>query len=299
MQYGANTFIWASPFATAEHLPLLEKVRSMGFELLEIAVEAPELVDVTALKAGLEAAGLAAIVCGAFGPERNLSSADAVVRQNAVDYLQWCIDCAAALGAPPARWPLVTGPMYSAVGKPRLATEAERRLEWQRAVDGLREMSAYAAERGVRLAFEPLNRFETDMVNVVSQGLALIEAVDSPHLGLHLDTFHMHLEEKDSGAAIREAGQRLFHFHACENDRGVPGSGQVRWQGVAAALKEVGYDGAVVIESFTPQVASIARAVCIWREIAPSQDAIAQDGLAFLRALLDGEARDETRKKKE
>ena len=102
-------------------------------------------------------------------------------------------------------------------------------------------------------------------------------------LGLHLDTFHMHLEERNSGAAIRKASDSIFHFHACENDRGVPGAGQVHWHEVAAALKEVRYPGPVVIESFTSQVKEIARAVCIWREIAPSQDAIASEGLKFLK----------------
>lgn len=121
------------------------------------------------------------------------------------------------------------------------------------------------------------------MINVVDQGLALIEAIGSPSVGLHLDTFHMHLEEKDSAAAIRRAGSRIFHFHACENDRGVPGTGQVNWKSVAQALRDVDYQGAVVIESFTPQVQSIARAVCIWREIAPDQDSIAREGLTFLR----------------
>jgi D-psicose/D-tagatose/L-ribulose 3-epimerase len=137
------------------------------------------------------------------------------------------------------------------------------------------------------LAFEPLNRFETDLVNVVDQGLRLIKDVGSPNLGFHLDTFHMHLEEKDSAAAIKKAGDRIFHFHACENDRGVPGTGQVDWEGVFKALAEVGYDGNVVIESFTPEVKSIARAVCIWREIAPDQDTIARDGLTFIKSLPD------------
>jgi D-psicose/D-tagatose/L-ribulose 3-epimerase len=95
----------------------------------------------------------------------------------------------------------------------------------------------------------------------------------------------MHLEEKDSAAAIRKAGDRIFHFHACENDRGVPGTGQVKWKEVFEALIDVGYDGNVVIESFTPEVKSIARAVCIWREIAPSQDSIARDGLEFIKSF--------------
>jgi len=283
MKFGANTFVWASPFSTAEHLPLLAKVKGMGFDLLEIAVEDPELIDVGVLKRALAEAGLGAIVCGAFGPDRELSSADAALRQNAATYLRWCIDAAATLGSP-----VVTGPMYSSVGKARLEAAEARDAEWQRAVSGLREMCAYAGERGVRLALEPLNRFETDMVNVAAQGLQLIADVGSPHLGLHLDTFHMHLEEKDSAEAIRRAAAagRLFHVHACENDRGVPGSGQVHWQEIATALRDVGYDGAVVIESFTPEVASIARAVCIWREIAPSQDAIAEEGLRFLKKIL-------------
>jgi D-psicose/D-tagatose/L-ribulose 3-epimerase len=147
-------------------------------------------------------------------------------------------------------------------------------------------MAVYAQTKNVKLAFEPLNRFETDMVNVVSQGMKLIEDVGMPNLGFHLDTFHMHLEEKNSAEAIRLAGDRIFHFHACENDRGVPGTGQVHWQEIAKGLKETGYDGPVVIESFTSQVKEIARAVCIWREIAPSQDAIAIQGLRFLKALL-------------
>ncbi|MCJ7734147.1 MAG: sugar phosphate isomerase/epimerase, partial [Anaerolineales bacterium] len=177
------------------------------------------------------------------------------------------------------------GPMYSAVGKARLEDPADRETEWGLAVAGLKEMAAYADERGVKLAFEILNRFETDLINVVSQGLKLIDDVGAPNLGFHLDTFHMHLEEKDSAAAIRQAGDRIFHFHACENDRGVPGTGQVNWKDVFEALVDVGYDGNVVIESFTPQVKSIARAVCIWREIAPDQDSIARDGLKFIKSF--------------
>ncbi|MFW5941348.1 MAG: sugar phosphate isomerase/epimerase family protein [Chloroflexota bacterium] len=280
MQFGANTFIWESPFSTAKHLPLLEKVHDMGFDLIEIAVEDPTLIDVAALQEALERNRLGAVVCGAFGPDRNLSSSDPQKRRNAGDYVRWCIDAASRLGAS-----IVCGPIYSAVGKARLSDALERAAEWERAVNGLQSLAAYAGDHGVRLAFEPLNRFETDMVNIVEQGLQLIDDVGSPHLGLHLDTFHMHLEEKSTPAAIRLAGERVFHVHACENDRGVPGTGQVDWRGMAQALQEIDYEGAVVIESFTPEVTSIARAVCIWREIAPDQDTIAAQGLEFLQAL--------------
>jgi D-psicose/D-tagatose/L-ribulose 3-epimerase len=281
MKFGANTFIWESPFSTKEHLYLVEKVRSLGFDMIEAAVEDPKLVDLGSFKDALQANELGVVMCGAFGPGRNLSSLEVSERQAAEDYLKWMVEAAAELGSP-----VVCGPMYSAVGKPRLEKEEDRQKEYEFAVEGLKRMCAYAGERGIRLAFEPLNRFETDMINIVDQGLELIEDVGSPHLGFHLDTFHMHLEEKDSAAAVLRAGGRIFHVHACENDRGVPGTGQVRWNEIGAALQQTGYQGAIVIESFTPKVKSIARAVCIWREIAPDQDTLAADGLAFLQKLL-------------
>lgn len=280
MRFGANTFIFRSPFSTENDLDLIPKLKALGFDLIEVAVEDPGLVDINKLKEALEENELGVVTCGAYGPGRNISSLDPAERQAARDYLVWMIDAAAELGSD-----VVNGPMYSAVGKARLEDPADRQKEWDLAVAGLKEMAAYAGDKGVKLAFEPLNRFETDMVNVVDQGLKLIDDVGSPFLGFHLDTFHMHLEEKDSAAAIRKAGDRIFHFHACENDRGVPGTGQVDWAGVFKALVDVGYNGNVVIESFTPEVKSIARAVCIWREIAPDQDSIARDGLEFIKSF--------------
>jgi D-psicose/D-tagatose/L-ribulose 3-epimerase len=194
--------------------------------------------------------------------------------------MRWLIDAAFELGSP-----VVAGPMYSAVGKEHLEDSKTRQKEWDLAVSEVRSLADYAGEKGIKLAMEPLNRFETDMINIVAQGLDFINQVGRDNVGFHLDTFHMHLEEKSSPAAIRLAGEKIFHFHACENDRGIPGTGQVHWQGIAAALKSTNYQGAVVIESFTSQVKEIARAVNIWREIAPSQDAIAQQGLQFLKTL--------------
>ncbi len=279
MNFGANTFIWRSPFSTDKDLDLIPKLKGMGFDLIEVAVEDPALINLDDLKRALEEHGMDVITCGAFGPERNLSSLKEAERNASKEYLFWMIDAAAFLGSP-----VVGGPMYSAVGKARLENSADREREWQLAVEGLKEISDYAGSQGVKLAFEPLNRFETDLINVVDQGLELISEVGADNLGFHLDTFHMHLEEKDSPEAIRKAGDRIFHFHACENDRGVPGTGQVDWKGVFAALVEVEYQANVVIESFTPEVKSIARAVCIWREIAPDQDSIAREGLTFIKS---------------
>jgi D-psicose/D-tagatose/L-ribulose 3-epimerase len=281
MKFGVNTFVWISPSNTAAIAELAPKVKQMGFDLLEIACENPGLIDLKQVKADLEKNNLSAIVCGAFGPDRNICSDNPEWIENAKVYIRWLVDAAVQLGSP-----VVCGPMYSSVGKEHLEDELARAAEWNRSVQGIREMAEYAQERGIKLALEPLNRFETDMINVVAQGLDFIDQVGFENVGLHLDTFHMHLEEKNSADAIRAAGNKIFHFHACENDRGVPGTGQVHWRQVAEALQEVGYNRAIVIESFTSQVKEIVRAVCIWREIAPSQDAIAVQGLKHLKSLV-------------
>src|SRR5690606_26779709 len=245
----------------------------------EVAVEQLELVDAAGLRSELDDHGLAAVVCGAFGPDRDIGSADPSLAAGTKEYVVGVMDLAVALGAR-----VVCGPLYGSVGLARRLPAAERRAELDRTAAGLRELAAEAEARGVVLAMETLNRFETDRLNVVEQGLALCDAVGSDAVGLHLDTFHMHLEEKDSAAAVRRAGGRLYHFHACENDRGVPGTGQVAWAAVLEALRETRYSGAIVIESFTPAVESIAAAVCMWRDVAPDQDSIARDGLKFLRS---------------
>jgi len=283
VRFGVNTFIWRSPFRTDRDLDLVDLAADLGAETFEVAVEDPDLIDAAALGGALRRRGLHPIVCGAYGPGRDVGDADPAVREATLAYVERLVALAAALGAD-----LVAGPTYGSVGLARPLGDAERKAERDRVVGALREAAQGAAAHGVRLALEPLNRFETDRVNTAAQGIQLCDDVGHDAVGLHLDTFHMHLEERDSGAAIREtaAAGRLFHLHACENDRGVPGRGQVAWGAVAAALREVGYDGDVVVESFTPEVVSIAGAVCLWRPVAPDQDTIAREGLAFLRGLL-------------
>jgi D-psicose/D-tagatose/L-ribulose 3-epimerase len=180
----------------------------------------------------------------------------------------------------------LVGPLYSAVGRTWQSTPEERARDTDLLVENLSELAQYAADYDVILCVEPLNRFETSFINLASQVVELVDRVDRPACQAMLDTFHMNIEEQSLGDAIRTVGPRLRHFHSCENDRGAPGTGHVGWSEVAAALHDIDYDGPVVIESFSAQIESIARAAAIWRPLAPSQDALAQDGLAFLRQLL-------------
>jgi len=280
MKFGVNSFVWVSPCTTGAVKELAPKVKSMGFDILEIACENPELLDLQSIKKVLIENELSTVVCGVLGPDRNLCNFDPKIRENARKYILWLIDAAAELGAE-----VVCGPLYSSVGKAHLDDRDDRRREWELSVAEMRGLADQAGKKRIKLALEPLNRFETDMINTVSQGIKFINDVGRENVGFHLDTFHMHLEEKSSPEAIRLAGDKIFHFHACENDRGVPGTGQVHWREIAPAVKDAHYQGPVVIESFTAEVKEIARAVNIWREIAPSQDAIALQGLQFLKVL--------------
>jgi D-psicose/D-tagatose/L-ribulose 3-epimerase len=281
MQFGASTFIWVSPFSN-KTLGLVKKVREMGFDIIEICIEDPATIDVSRINEALKENGLKTTICGAFGPDRDASSDDRNIRANAVKYLEACIDAARGLGAP-----FVAGPMYSAVGKTRLLSPDERAKQWSLAVETLKPVADYAGQRGVQLAIEPLNRFETDFINTVEQGLDLVGRVGATNVGLLVDTFHMNIEEKDIPAAIRKAGSKVFHFHSCENDRGTPGAGHVEWKEVVSALREINYQGPVVIEAFTTEITEIARAVSLWRPLAPSQDSLAQEGLRFLQKIFN------------
>jgi len=276
-QYGASTFIWVSPFGD-DKLGIAQHVADLGFDVLEVCIEDPARVSADAINAAAQDAGVGISVCGAFGPDRDVSHEDPSVRERGLEYLRFCIDLAAEVGSPH-----VAGPMYSATGKARLLPEDEREQQRRWATESLRTAGRYAAERGVRLAIEPLNRFETDLVNTTAQGVDLCERIGLDNVGLLLDTFHMNLEEKNIAAAIQQAGDRVFHFHACENDRGAPGSGHVEWDAVFRALDDIGYSGQIAIESFTPEIREIARAVSAWRHVAESGDALARDGLTFLK----------------
>ena len=277
---GVNAWVWTSPF-TAASLPLLAKAEAMGFDAFTIPVEDPAGIDAAAVRSALQGSGLRVHVTGAFGPTRDLTHDEPRFREESLAYLRATLALCEQWGAR-----LLVGPCYSAVGKRRHVPPEQRKLEWERAVLGLRRAGELAAAHGVTLAVEPLNRFETDLVNTAEQLMRLLGDVAHPAVKGHLDTFHMNIEEQDLAAAVRRVGPDLVYVDASESDRGTPGSGQVDWDGLARGLSEIGYAGDCVIESFTPECRTIAAAAAIWRPLAPSQDGLAEGGLRFLRGLL-------------
>lgn len=281
MRFGVNTWVWASPLTTDELKTLAPHVKSLGFDWIEIPLETLTDLDASAGAQIIRDNGLGVSTCAAMAPDRDLIHPDPAIRENGMVYIRGCIDAAQALGATN-----LVGPIYSAVGRVWQQTPDERSRDVDTLVANLSELARYAGERGVVLGIEPLNRFETSFINLATQAVEVVDRVDHPSCRIMLDTFHMNIEEKSLGDAIRAAGSRLCHFHACENDRGAPGSGNVTWDQVKQALGDIGYDGPVVIESFTDKVKSIARAAAIWRAFERSQDALAQNGLIFLKKLL-------------
>jgi D-psicose/D-tagatose/L-ribulose 3-epimerase len=280
MKFGASTFIWVSPFST-ESFGLVQKVREIGYDILEVAVEDKHLIDWNRLKDLSRDAGLKIMISGAFGRDRDISSDDPEIRKQGLQYITDCIQIAEKMGSP-----VFTGPVYSAVGKTRLVPEDRKKREREWCVDNLRKAGEIARDSGVVVGVEPLNRFETDMVNTADQAISLVSEVNDANIRISLDTFHCNIEEKDIPEAIRRVGKDLLcHVQGNECDRGTPGTGHLDWRGIQEALLQIGYEGAVVIETFGAPSAELARAASIWRPLANSPDELAIEGLAFFQRL--------------
>ncbi|HWK98778.1 MAG TPA: sugar phosphate isomerase/epimerase family protein, partial [Parapedobacter sp.] len=226
MRIGISTFVWVSPFSTAS-FAVLRKAKDMGYDVVEIAVEDLGLIDWRTLKQAGRELDLQLMVSGAFGMDRDISSDRPEIRANGLSYIIDCLEIANDLESP-----VFGGPLYSAVGKTRLVSAEQKAREREWCLENLYQAIKRAEALGVVLALEPLNRFETDMVNTVDQAIAIVDELKSPYLKVLLDTFHSNIEEKDIPASIVKLGERLVHIQANENDRGTPGTGHLDWVGI-------------------------------------------------------------------
>lgn len=280
MKFGINTFLFTSPF-TNESIHLFPKFKKWGFDSVEISIEDPSHIDPTFIRAALDKNDLkCGSLCVAMGPGRDLRGTPED-QQTAIEYLKSMLDMMPTLGCG-----ILIGPLYSVVGRAELVSKADYAIQWETVAKHLKMLADYAEKLDVKMAIEPLNRYETDFINTCEQGLKMVNQVNSKALMLQLDTYHMNIEEKDPYQAILNAGSKLGHFHACGSDRGTPGGDQINWDKISSALHQVNYDGDVVIESFIPDIEMIAKAASIWRKFEPSQEDIATKGLKFLRSCL-------------
>lgn len=275
MKYGVNTFIWTAVFDQS-HFHLLPKVKEHGFDGVEVSMFNPAEFPAAPLREALEQNELQATVCSVFTGGLSLISEDADVRRRSIQHLR---DCAKA--AADANIRMIAGPLYSPVGY--LPGRRRTEDEWKWAIEGYQQSAEAFATNRVTLAIEPLNRFETYFLNTAADAVKLCDEVNHPRVGVLFDTFHANIEEKDIAEGYRTVGKHLKHVHTCENDRGIPGSGHVEWKAVFQALSDIEYDGWLTIESFGFSLGELSAAASIWRDVAPTPDAIAWEGVKFLK----------------
>jgi D-psicose/D-tagatose/L-ribulose 3-epimerase len=275
MKLGINTFLWGVHFGPSD-FHRLPAIKEAGFDGIEFSLLDPQNFPASAIRRELERVGLEGTAVGIVPGGLHLGSSDSAVRTRAQEHIKVCIQQTAAAGAT-----LLSGPLYSPVG---FLTGVRRTAdEWKWAVEGWQAIAPTAAAAGVEIGIEPLNRFETYFLNTAADGAKFCDAVGHPSIGLLIDTFHANIEEKTIGEALRAAAKHLKHLHTCENDRGIPGSGHVAWSEFFSTVKAIGYDRWMTIESFGFALGELSAAAAIWRDLAPTPDAIAFDGVKFLR----------------
>jgi len=282
---GIISMFYARPFGR-EHFALFPRMKQAGCDFVELLVPEPGELDLAETRAALQDNALGVVLAARVNLARDLASADSAAHAAGIDYLGECVRVAKELGSDLVGGPLYGAPMVFAGRAPAPVAEDDRARKIDRVVAGLRQASKRAADAGVRLAIEPLNRFETDIANTTGHALALAEAVDSPAVGVMLDTFHMNMEDPSIPDAIRRAGSRMFHFQANENNRGFVGSGHIDWPAVARALVAAGYRGPITLEPFRRDDERPGVPLAQWRAPQKDEDAALKASVEYLRAAL-------------
>lgn len=276
MQFGIHSLLFNETFVEKD-LPVLDKCRGMGFDAVEIIPFDPDNFPARKVRAAAADLGLTINTGYGMPVEYNTISPDPAVRRRGIDFSKRLVDLSNEAGAVVfggmiyCGWGYLTGKMPTAD-------------EWKWGVEAYQEIAAYARQQSsLILGIEPVNRFESHFINTAARAVEFIEAVGMPNVKVHLDTFHMIREEANIGQAVLDTGAHLGYVHACENQRGIPGTGLMPWTEFFQALRRVGYDGCITIESFDPDIESVAKLCCIWRKLADSPEQLATEGLRFLK----------------
>ena len=276
MKYGKNLLLWTGEVSD-EHTPVIEMLKEIGYDAVELPMFSADEAKYTALGKQLDEIGLERTAVTIRGEEDNPISPDAAVRAKGVELTKQVLDSCAVAGCTH-----LVGPYHSALGVFSGAGPTDD--EWKWGVDSMREVAEHAGKVNVILGVECLNRFETYLLNTHGDAARFAKEVDHPNCRIMYDTFHANIEEKSAGDAIRGAADMICHVHISENDRSTPGSGGIAWDETFDALKEIDYDGLLMIEAFGLALPEIAAATKIWRRMYESEEQLARDGLAFMKS---------------
>ncbi len=274
MKTGMNFLLWTT-HVTAEHFPLFAQLKRVGFDGVEIPLFAGDAAHYKIIRRELDNNGLAATAVACALPAANPISPDPGLRRAAVDHLKWALEMTAILGGSH-----LCGPIHSPLGV--FTGTGPTADEKKRAVEVLRQAAEEAAKVKVMIGVEYLNRFECYFLTTAADTRALVKEVNHPHFRAMYDTFHANIEEKNITETIRAFADSFVHVHISENDRGVPGTGHVPWDETFRALRQVGYDGWLVIEAFGRALPDLAAATKVWRDLFPSAEAVYTQGYQFM-----------------
>ena len=262
-----------------DSLKFLPRLKEMGYDGCEIPLVAEHLQLLTPSKVRkkLKELNMSCVTGTGINPDMSIISENNEIRLRGINHLKKCIDMTAEMDAP-----LICGALYAPIGiRPKSGPTPK---EWELSVKGLREVARYAAQKGITLGLEPLNRYENFFINVAEDAVTLIKDIGEPNIKVHLDTYHMNIEEKNIYQTVLNTGHLVGHIHCSENDRGIPGTGHIDWDGLFKALKEIQYDGWCVIESFFEPIPHISDLTPIWRKLAPDADTLSKQGLDFIKS---------------
>ncbi|MHC2069450.1 sugar phosphate isomerase/epimerase family protein [Bremerella sp. T1] len=275
MKFGMNLLLWSGD-PDDSLLPVIEELKAIGYDGVEIPLFNLDVDKWTKYGEKIKAMDLKCTAVTVRNEEDNPIGSDAAVRAKGVELNKKTLDCCAALGAE-----TLVGPYHSAIGIFSGAGPTED--EWKWGVDSMRQVAEHAGDVNVMLGVEALNRFETYLLNTHKDSARFVREVDHPNCKMMYDTFHANIEEADFAQAIRDCSDVLHHVHISENNRATPGSGHVDFDTNFDTLKEVGYDGWMVVEAFGLALPEIAAATKIWRKMFETELQLAKDGLAFMK----------------
>jgi len=278
MKIGINILLWTA-HVTAAHFPLFEKLKAIGFDGVEIPIHEGDEAHYEIVRRALEDHGLECTTSTAMpGVDHSAISPDKAEREKALDHLKYALDCGAVLGAE-----LLMGPFYQPLG--HFTGQPPNADEKQRAAEVHRAAAEYAAERGMRMSVEFLNRFECHFLNTMADAAEHVRLVGQPNFGAAFDTFHANIEEKDPVQAIKEHIEVITHVHICSNDRGTPGKGHIPFEVIFETLITGGYDGWYTIEAFGGAIPALAKATCVWRAFFPDPEEVYTEGFRLIHSL--------------
>jgi D-psicose/D-tagatose/L-ribulose 3-epimerase len=275
MKIGMNLLLWTG-FVTEAEFPLLGKLKAAGYDGVELPLFDGTADHYKKVRAELDKQGLACSTVTIMTPEANPISSDPHVRAAAVERLKWAVEMNHVLGSV-----AMVGPYHSPLGV--FSGTGPTSDEKNRAADVLHKAAEFAKAANLTLAIEYLNRFECYFLTTAADAKALVESVGHPNFRCMYDTFHAHIEEKSQASAVATVAPVMAHVHISENDRGTPGTGQVRWDEAFKAVRQTGYDGWLVIEAFGRALPDLAAATRVWRDLFPSAEEVYQQGIQFIK----------------